>query len=187
MKNNTVRRLVLIALMVALSYILMFIGFPIIPIAPWLNIDFSFLPIVVLALGLDLKSALLAAFMVNFIDFFLKGSMTGLPIDQMTNLIAITIFLVSTVYFAKKGKLFLGLFVSVLINVVLMTILNYFWITPLYFGILGYDLPDNLLLYCVQVYGVFNAVKWGLVAFVYYIGQPWVKQFRTRIEKIVRA
>lgn len=185
-EQHAVRRLVIIALMVALSYILMFIGIPIIPIAPWLLIDFSFLPIIVLALGMDLKSAILASFLVNLMDYLIKGSLTGLPIDQAANFIATTLFLVVMVYFVKKNKALLGVFVAVAINIFFMTILNYFWITPLYFGILGYELPSNLLVYCVQVYGVFNLVKWGIIGAAYYFGQPWINQFRGRIQRLVK-
>ncbi|MGL5540031.1 MAG: ECF transporter S component [Erysipelotrichaceae bacterium] len=186
MRNNSVRRLVIIALMIALSYILMFIGFPVVPIAPYLKVDFSFLPIVILALGLNLRSAILASFIVNMLDFFMKGSLTGLPIDQMANFLAITVFLLSMVYFERKGKRVLGLFVSVFINIAFMTLINYFWITPLYFSIAGWDMPENLLLYCVQVYGLFNLVKWGLVAAVYHFSTPYLNQFKQKVQQITR-
>ncbi|MGL5978077.1 MAG: ECF transporter S component [Erysipelotrichaceae bacterium] len=181
MKNNSVRRLVIIALMVALSYVLMFWGVPVVPAAPFLKIELSFLPIIVLALGVDVKSALLASFIVNMMDFFFKGSMTGLPIDQMANFLAVTFFLTTMVYFVKKEKVVLGLITAVVVNMLFMTTLNYFVITPWYFSLAGWDMPENLLLYCVQIYGVFNLIKWGLVAVVYKLTTPWIATFRQRV------
>ncbi|WP_262350625.1 ECF transporter S component [Lactiplantibacillus plantarum] len=45
MQHTTLHRLVGIALLGAISYILMLLEFPILPVAPWMKIDFSDIPI----------------------------------------------------------------------------------------------------------------------------------------------
>ncbi|MEG2685446.1 MAG: ECF transporter S component, partial [Erysipelotrichaceae bacterium] len=160
-KTYNVGQLVIIALMITLSYILMYTGISIIPAVPHLKLEFSIIPIVIIALGINIKSAMLASLIVNMLDFFTKGSLTGLPIDQMINLIAICIFLVVIVQFEKNNHTKTGLIISVIVVSIMMIFVNYFFTTPLYFGLLGSELPDNLLYYCVSVYGIFNSIKWG--------------------------
>ncbi|XHB65527.1 hypothetical protein ACEY16_07395 [Lactiplantibacillus plantarum] len=41
MQHTTLHRLVGIALLGAIAYILMLLEFPILPVAPWMKIDFS--------------------------------------------------------------------------------------------------------------------------------------------------
>ncbi|MEG0313833.1 MAG: ECF transporter S component [Erysipelotrichaceae bacterium] len=180
-KHYNVSQLVIIALMITLSYILMFTGISIIPAVPHLKLEFSIIPIVIIALGINIRSAILAAFIVNMLDFFSKGSLTGLPIDQLINLIAITIFLVVIVKFEKNNKTNIGLIISVLVVSVMMIFINYFFTTPLYFGLLGMELPDNLLYYCVSVYGIFNAIKWGLVAVAYFVCYKYINIFKKKV------
>lgn len=45
MQHTTLHRLVGIALLGAIAYILMLLEFPILPVAPWMKIDFSDIPI----------------------------------------------------------------------------------------------------------------------------------------------
>lgn len=47
MQHTTLHRLVGIALLGAIAYILMLVEFPILPIAPWMKIDFSDIPILI--------------------------------------------------------------------------------------------------------------------------------------------
>ncbi|MDV2576594.1 hypothetical protein RYX41_09180 [Lactiplantibacillus plantarum] len=47
MQHTTLHRLVGIALLGAIAYILMLLEFPILPVAPWMKIDFSDIPILI--------------------------------------------------------------------------------------------------------------------------------------------
>ncbi len=161
---NKSKKLILIGVFVALSIILQRISFPIIPIAPYLKLEFSSIPIIVIAIVINLKYAILATFIVNSLDFFINGSLTGLPIDQSVNVIAIILFMMCMHYFLSCNKKLLSVVVPVLTNVVILTLLNYVFITPLYFSILKIPLPNQFLIWTVNVYGVFNLIKWGLIS-----------------------
>ncbi len=184
--HSKTKEIVVIGLMVSLSFLLMFLGVPIIAVAPWLKIELSFLPIIILALGLNVKSALIASFLVNLLDYLLKGSLTGLPIDQLANFIATCIFLGVIYYLGKRTNNYIALFIAVAINTLMMCVLNYFIITPWYFSILGYELPSDLLGYVVSVYGTFNIIKWGLVALVYQLFNPYIHIFKQKLQQITR-
>lgn len=179
---NKSKKLILIGVFIALSIVLQRISFPIIPIAPYLKLEFSSIPIIVIAVVINLKYAILATFIVNGLDFLINGSLTGLPLDQSINAVAIIIFMICMRYFLSRNKKLLAVLVPVFVNVFVLTLLNYIYITPLYFSILKLQLPEQFLLWTVNVYGLFNFIKWGLVSISYMlIHKSYIKEFFSNI------
>lgn len=183
--KSSVSQLVFCALMIALGFVLMYVGLSIIPAAPFLKLEISFIPVLILAKVLDVKYALLAAFCINMLDFFFKGTVTGLPIDQMINFIAMAIFLLTTVYFNKKGNK-LGTIISVAIITVMMVVINYFVTVPWYMGLAGIELPKDYLSYIVSVYGTFNLIKWGIVGIFCYLENLQIKNLIQKAKNFIR-
>ncbi|MFV0255520.1 MAG: ECF transporter S component [Erysipelotrichaceae bacterium] len=183
--NKSVKRLVFSAIMVALGAILMFLEFPILPVAPWLAIDFSFIPILIVALAYGKADAFLVTLAISVIHFLLKGDLTGLPIGQLANIIAVMSFLVVFVYFKKKEKTIIGGVAGVLFVTLILVVANYFVITPWYFDILGMDLTetaaaagyDSFLAYAVGVIGLFNLIKWTIISTVTLIINKTIDKF----------
>lgn len=165
--EKRIQKLVFLGLFIALSIVLQRISFPIIPIAPYLKLEFSSIPIITLAILYSYNSATIAAFVVNLIDYMFNPSLTGFPLDQFINFIAILVFVFTIQYFIRKKQYLLAFIVPVCVNVITLTLLNYYFLTPLYFGILKLPLPDNFFVWSLRVYGVFNLVKWGLVGSLY--------------------
>ncbi|MBC6384321.1 ECF transporter S component [Lactiplantibacillus plantarum] len=71
MQHTTLHRLVGIALLGAIAYILMLLEFPILPVAPWMKIDFSDIPILI---GLFLFGVG-GAFVITIIKLLLHSAM----------------------------------------------------------------------------------------------------------------
>lgn len=169
MKKTQTKIYVLVGILSALSIILQFISIPIIPAAPFLKLEFSSIPMITLAIFYGRRYGVLSAIIVNTIDALMKPSVVGFPLDQFVNVIAIIIFMLSIHYFIIKKQYILAIIIPVIANVMLLVLLNYSFITPLYFTIAKWPLPENLLLWCIQIYGTFNLIKWGSIAVIYVV------------------
>lgn len=169
MKKTQTKIYVLVGILSALSIILQFISIPIIPAAPFLKLEFSSIPMITLAIFYGRRYGVLSAIIVNIIDTLMKPSVVGFPLDQFVNVIAIIIFMFSIHYFIIKKQYILAIIIPVIANVMLLVLLNYSFITPLYFTIAKWPLPENLLLWCIQIYGTFNLIKWGSIAVIYVV------------------
>jgi len=84
MQQTTLRRLVGIALLGACAYILMLLEFPIIPIAAWMKIDFSDIPILI---GLFLYG-MGGAFAITLVKLFLHSATMGFAIPDLIGSLA---------------------------------------------------------------------------------------------------
>ncbi len=188
-KNNTafnpVERIAIISIFTALSYVLMFFGIPF--ILPFLKIELSIVVIVGVMLLVDYKTAVLIALLKSTIDYIIKGSAVGYPIDQIAHFTAVLVFLTTiyiiTTYFknkfdAEKRGIKFGLIIGVLTTTVTMLILNTLWILPVYIklftseGFYNYvemDEPKNFFLWILKIFGPFNLIQWGITAVVSYI------------------
>lgn len=169
MKKTQTKIYVLVGILSALSIILQFISIPIIPAAPFLKLEFSSIPMITLSIFYGRRYGILSAIIVNIIDALMKPSIVGFPLDQFVNVIAIIIFMFSIHYFIIKKQYILAIIIPVIANVMLLVLLNYSFITPLYFTIAKWPLPENLLLWCIQIYGTFNLIKWGSIAVIYVV------------------
>ncbi len=163
------KKVTYIAVFAALAFVFMFVGFPIIPSAPYLKVEFSVLVLLILALKVDYKAAIIASLIVNLLDFMFKQSLTGLPIDQGANFLATLAFIIPVLLLSKKFNRYLTVIIATLSVTVAMVALNFLFITPFYFNLLGWPLPENLFWYCLSLYGPFNLIKWGLVGISFII------------------
>jgi len=166
---SSIHKIVYTAVFAALAFVVMLVSVPIMPMAPYLKVEFSVLVILILALKVDYKSAITASLIVNLLDYLIKGSATGLPIDQAANFMATVSFVLPILLLKKKLSDALAILVGIGLVTTFMVVLNYLFITPFYFNLAGWPLPENLFWYCVTLYGPFNLIKWGLVGVSYYI------------------
>lgn len=180
--NNNVKKLVFSAIMVALGVILMYVDFPVLPVAPWLKIDFSFLPILIVALAFGTKDAFFVTFAISLINYLLKGDSTGLPIGEIANIISVMSFLLVFVYFKKQGKTIIGAVMAVVSVTIILVIANYTFITPWYFSVLDYPLPDNFLMYTITVIGLFNLIKWSIIGVAAVLVEKTIDKFVDKVK-----
>lgn len=101
--TNT-RKMVTIAILSALSFVLMMVSFPLIPGAEFLKVDFSILPMLVAFILFDLKSSYGVLLLRSLLKVILanRGPETfiGLPM----NMVALALFLASFAIFWKNRE-----------------------------------------------------------------------------------
>ena len=82
--TNT-RKLAYIAILSAVSFLLLYFSFPLIPAADFLKVDFSILPVLIALVIFDFKSAIGVLLLRSLLKLLLNnggpGSMIGLPMN----------------------------------------------------------------------------------------------------------
>ena len=177
MKNNKVQKMVSIAMFAAMGLVLQYVAFPIIPAFSFLKIDFSDIPVM---LGMFLFGPL-AGVMTAFIRSSLHLLTTGLSAPNMVGDVAS--FIATVVYTLPMYDLFhrnnalrkkiYGTALGILAMSLVMSVANYFVITPLYllfFGVtadqfLGMPLANYVVIGILP----FNLIKGGIVSIVFLI------------------
>ncbi len=177
----------IIAILSALSFVLMIPNFPIIPGVDFLKLDFSILPILLGSILLDLKSAYVILFLRSLLKLLLDnggpGSMVGLPM----NMVAFGIFILSFALIWKdrdsKVKYVLASIVGTLAMTVTMVFLNYVYAIPLYAKFANFDISKFIGVgkYLMSMVIPFNLLE-GVIfavsfAVVYAATQPILKNY----------
>ncbi len=194
---SDVRKLTIVGIFSGLAFILIFIGFPF--ILDFLKIDFSPVIILLVMILVDYKTGILTGLIVAILDYLVKGSSVGFPIDQFAYFLAVFCFLTTFHLLTNKKddtrSTIIGLVGSVLVTTVVMVFLNYVWILPVYVSLYGMDsvisfagdegvfmnLASSEFLWIVGVFGTFNIVKWGLVAVGSYLTLRSTRAFIKRL------
>jgi len=182
---SDVKKVSIVGVFSGLAFIFMFFGIPF--ILPFLKIEVSVVIILLVMSFVDFKSGVMIALIIAVLDFIVKGSAVGYPIDQFAYFIA-AFFFITPVYFITRNnnsnkRLLVGLIVSTLVTTVIMILLNYIWILPVYIKLYGLDSitdyanavavntesANKEFMWIAVTFGTFNVVKWGIVAIVGYI------------------
>ena len=149
--TNT-RKLAYIAILSAVSFLLLYFSFPLIPAADFLKVDFSILPVLIALVIFDFKSAIGVLLLRSLLKLLLNnggpGSMIGLPM----NFVALGVFVWGLSYFWKKNltskNYILGSVLGTILLTVAMVVLNYIYAVPfigLYKYLFAMVVPFNLL------------------------------------------
>lgn len=135
-KKNNVRVLVSIAMLSSIAYILMFLNFPVPPFPAFLKIDFSDIPALIGAIIFGPMAGVVIELMKNILDYFIKGSETGVPVGHIANFLAGILYILPIYYVYTKAKSKKGMTVALILGTtimaILMSVLNYFVILPAY-------------------------------------------------------
>ena len=160
--TNT-RKLAYIAILSAVSFLLLYFSFPLIPAADFLKVDFSILPVLIALVIFDFKSAIGVLLLRSLLKLLLNnggpGSMIGLPM----NFVALGVFVWGLSYFWKKNQTsknyIFGSVVGTVLLTVAMVILNYIYaqFIGLYKYLFAMVVPFNLL------QGLIFAVAFALI------------------------
>ena len=177
MRNSiSVRRGAVAACLAAISYVLMYFSFVIIPIVPFMKLDFSDIPIL---LGLFILGPW-AGLEIYFV-------LTGVSLPHMIGVglsFVATMVFCYPLYFMMRDKNFtlknavLAIAVSMISLTVVLSLTNFFVTIPLYMNLLGMKL--GMPLSKMVLFGVvpFNLIKGaiigGLFALVYCRLESWV-------------
>ncbi|KIU22407.1 ECF transporter S component [Weissella cibaria] len=147
---NKTRRLTVIALLAAVSFVLMvFPQFPLIPGATFLKIDFSFVPVLIGALMLDLKSGYAILILRSLLKVLLNNSgvndYIGLPMNIVAMGVLLTVIMLMVGHRELTVKRFIAGSILGTVGLTLaMVILNYVYAVPLYAMFANFDIKATI-------------------------------------------
>jgi len=169
-----VSRTVQLSVLSAMSFVLMLISFPIIPLVTWMRIDFSDIPILIATVVFGPVAGITVAGLKSIIYWVATGAV-------FPNLVGVTASFISSitlifgyvlvVRFTKRVKKWMQnllVIASMTVSItVVMTILNWLFVLPLYMLLsnMKLSIPLNVIL----LYGVapFNIIKGITVSIVF--------------------
>lgn len=146
MTNTTrTRKLVLIAMLAAISFILMiFPQFPLIPAADFLKVEFSIIPILVGLYLFDLPAAFLILILRSVLKLLLNNEGINTWIGLTLNIVAVGSFLLIFAIFFKKDSgtraYVTGSVLATLVMTAAMVVANFVYAIPLYAKFAHFDI-----------------------------------------------
>ncbi|MCT3360328.1 ECF transporter S component [Lacticaseibacillus paracasei] len=180
--SSKVHRLVGIALLAAIGYVLMMFSFPIIPAFPFLKLDLSDLVVLLGGLLYGPAGGIGVAFIRSLVHFALTGGGVVNLIGDLAAFIASVGFLLPVVY-TIRGKHSLlrqieGLVLGTASLTLVMSVLNWLVITPMYMAVFNFNLGMSLTRYVLIGVVPFNLIK-GIVVSVAFFAiakalAPWL-------------
>jgi len=167
--NKNTNKMIKISLLSALSLILMYIDFPVIPIFPWLKIDLSDVPALLGAFGFGPLAGVLIELIKNMLIVLVKGTQTGLVGETANFLVGVALILpASFVYRRNKSKksAILGMVLGAVCMEVVGIIANVYFLLPAY----GMQMsPAESIKYITLGLLPFNGIKAVIVSVLTYI------------------
>ena len=160
--------MVKISILVAMAFILGFIQIPIIPIAPWLKIDLSDVPVLIGAFVFGPLAGILLEFLKCLLSF-LTGSQSGGIGELADFIVGLSLILpASWIYFRSKSRktAVLGMGVGIVAMIIVGILSNIYILLPLYgMKMVGAKLTEYI------VWGLipFNLIKGLIVSGVTYV------------------
>ncbi|MFD1466274.1 ECF transporter S component [Lapidilactobacillus mulanensis] len=171
MRDHRLKTLVGISMFGVLSYLIMLIEIPILPGFPFLKLDFSDLIVLcglyIFGFGGAVATALIRAFLHLIMTGFAVPSLIG----ELGSVVA-SIALIAVVYlFIKAAKdwqrKILMIITSTIVLTLVMAVMNYFVLTPLYVNVTGFKIGMDYLKYVLIAIVPFNLIKGVLVTGVF--------------------
>lgn len=156
--KRTLNRHIQLCLLVSLSLILSYIQFPIIPIAPFLTLDVSVLPLLYAGIAFGMRDGILVILCKSAIFWLFQGANLFAGIGVITTVIADLVLLVGMLLLKDKSRARMVWVVTLILTLV-MVIVNGSFIIPLYLNVLHLDLGMRLATYLVMAVVPFNLIK----------------------------
>ncbi len=197
MTNNQTRKLVTLGILTALGTVLMILEIPY-PFVGFLQLDLSDVVVLLVFMMYGWKEAALVGVLKAVVHLLTKGPVMGgiaIPIGQITAFLASMSYVLGLYVWDNKFKLnkVVSLVLTVITVTIVMTVLNYFFITPIWFGTwnfndlrawvspqaFGVNANGNYLWTILMVYVPFNLLKGIVIALVYSVIVKAVEQYLT--------
>ncbi|WP_180808752.1 ECF transporter S component [Staphylococcus sp. 17KM0847] len=168
-QTKQTRQLIIIGVLSAISFILMFIKFPLPFLPPYLTLDFSDVPALLATFTLGPIAGVLVEFIKNLLNFFFYMAD---PIGPLANFLAGSSLLLTAYSIYRKKRttrmLILGLVAGTLIMTLVLSIMNYFVLLPLYGLIMNLsDVAQNLKVIVTAGIIPFNLIKGCIVSILF--------------------
>lgn len=190
--NNRVQKMVFVSMFAAMALVMQFVAFPVLPLFPFLKVDFSDIPVLLSMFLFGPFAGVATAFLRSLLHTTLTGLSPQNLVGDVASFLATTTFTLPIYYFFRKDhgttNKILGVINGVLAMSVVMSLANYFVITPLYLTFFGVTADQflGMSLASYVVIGVlpFNLIKGTIVSVVFLVLHakllPWLarkKQF----------
>lgn len=183
------RKMAIIAILSAISFLLMFFDFPLLPGASFLKLDFSILPILIGLVVLDLKGAFSILLLRSILKLVLNNQGVNTYIGLPMNIIAVAIFVIAFGLIWKKEQTtvrFLNASVLGTLGLTLaMLILNYIYAIPLYATFANFDISKILGVanYLFVMVIPFNLLEGTVFAIAFWLSNLLLKPILIKYEK----
>jgi len=189
MQATKLHRLVGVALFAAIGYVLMNFAFPIIPLFPFLKFDFSDLTVLLGGFIYGPVGGIMIAFIRSLAHFALTGGGIVNLIGDSAAFFASVGFMLPIVWWTKPNsgwqKQLLGLSLGIISLTVIMSLLNWLIITPMYLAVFNFRLGMSLTRYVLIGVVPFNLAKGIIISVVFYVVQkalaPWLAKRQAMI------
>ena len=163
------KRLITISMLSAVAFVLTFIKFPLPFIPPYLTLDFSDVPTLLATFLLSPIAGIIVALIKNILNFLFN---IGDPVGPVANFLAGVSFLLSPYYVYRKRKnnrsLIYGLITGTIVMTIVLSILNYFVLLPLYGMIFNLgDVLNNVKIVIVSGVIPFNLIKGIIISIIF--------------------
>ena len=175
--TNT-RRLSTIAILSAISFVLMYFDFPLLPAASFLKIEFSILPVLVGLVVMDLPAALGILLLRSLLKLLLNSQGVNTYIGLPMNIVALGVFVIVFALIWKKERTTLRFLLGSLAGTIGLTVamlaLNYVYAVPLYAKFANFDIGkilglSNYLMTMVLPFNLIEGVIFSVSFWLLYV------------------
>lgn len=179
-ESNKVKKMVTIAMLSSIAYVLMLFQFPLPGLPPFLQVDFSDIPALIGGIIFGPVTGVVIVLFKNILHALISGTST-LGIGETANFLAGALYIVPVVYMYRKYHSMKALSVGLAAGTVVMTlgmgVLNYFVFLPAYAAFLNYELPNSIILAGIVP---FNLIKGLMVSGVFMLLFQNIKVWMSR-------
>ncbi|CAJ1191438.1 Riboflavin transporter RibU [Companilactobacillus paralimentarius] len=164
-----------VAVFAALGTILMFFEFPILFWLPFLKIDLSDVVTLIGTFAFGPVGGALIALLKSVVHVIVTGSGVAGLIGNGSAFVGSVALLLPFNYFWKKDKKVMAVIAGTVVMTVIMSLLNYFVVMPLYMNVIGMKLNMSLAEYVATGVVPFNIVKALIISAATMIVYPRIK------------
>lgn len=172
---TSTRKIAHIAILSTLSFLLMYLQFPLIPSASFLQFDFSILPVLIGLVMIDLQSALGILILRTLLKLMLNNGGITTLIGMPMNVVALGVFLLAIVFIWKRKPSLKNYVLASIVGTVGLTlamlVLNYVYAVPLYAKFANFDISTILGLgnYLFAMVVPFNLIEGIIFSVAFFI------------------
>jgi len=164
-----------VSIFAALGTILMFFEFPILIWLPFLKVDLSDVVTLIGTFAYGPVGGILIALIKSMVHVIVTGSGLAGVIGNGAAFVGAVSLLLPFNYFWKKDKKVLAIIAGTVSMTVIMSVLNYFVVMPLYMNVIGMKLNMSLAQYVATGVIPFNIIKALIISVAVMIVYPRIK------------
>lgn len=187
MTSNKTKKLVGIAMLASLAWVISMVSFPVLPGSPFLKIDFSDLAVLFGMYIYGPLAGVAIAFIRSLLSYAQKGGEMGFPIGDTAAFIAtISYTLPLYLYVTKRGLNVKNKIAATVISstslTIMMSLVNWLFIAPAYMAVMGFSVGPMRTYLLVAVIP-FNFIKGILVSTVFFVAFTKLKTWLDKTRK----